>query len=151
MTTTKNTEYYEALSNIIERLIDEGKYNRAAQRFATETGLKMSVKLHVFGKHFQDDTQNRYIFKITLKKEGKPFTFKFGQSIANGSEEPTLYDVLTCLIKYEVGTFDDFCGNFGYDYDSRSAKKIYKLVLKEYANMERLFSTEELEILQYIC
>ncbi len=30
---------------------------------------------------------------------------------------PTAYDILACLTKYEVGTFDDFCSNFGYDTD----------------------------------
>jgi hypothetical protein len=85
-----------------------------------------------------------------LKKDGKQYSFKFGQSIAEGSNEPTLYDVLACLQKYDVGTFEDFCGNFGYDEDSRKAEKIYKAVCKEYEGMQRLFNEEELELLQEI-
>lgn len=63
---------------------------------------------------------------------------------------PTLYDVLACLQKYEVGTLEDFCSDFGYDNDSRTAKKTYKAVVKEYDKMCSLFSSEELEVLQYI-
>lgn len=65
-------------------------------------------------------------------------------------EAPTLYDVLTCLQKYEVGTFEDFCSDFGYDNDSRTAKKTYKAVVKEYDKMCSLFSNDELEVLQHI-
>ena len=63
---------------------------------------------------------------------------------------PTLYDVLSCLQKYEVGTFEDFCGDFGYDNDSRTALKTYKAVVKEYDKVCSLFSNEELELLQMI-
>ena len=65
-------------------------------------------------------------------------------------EAPTLYDVLACLQKYEVGTFEDFCSEFGYDNDSRTAKKTYKAVVKEYDKMCSLFSNDELEVLQHI-
>ncbi len=63
---------------------------------------------------------------------------------------PTLYDVLACLQKYDVGTFEDFCSCYGYDNDSRTAEKTYKAVVKEFEAMERLFSSDELEVLQYI-
>ena len=65
-------------------------------------------------------------------------------------EAPTLYDILSCLQKYEVGTFEDFCGDFGYDQDSRTALKTYKAVVKEYDKVCSLFSNEELEVLQMI-
>lgn len=63
---------------------------------------------------------------------------------------PTLYDVLACLQKYEVGTFQNFCDDFGYDSDSRTALKTYKAVVKEYDRMCSLFTDEELEVLQVV-
>lgn len=63
---------------------------------------------------------------------------------------PTAYDVLACLTKYDVGTFEDFCGEFGYDTDSRSAKKTYKAVLKEYGNVCKIWSDSEIELMQEI-
>jgi hypothetical protein len=65
-------------------------------------------------------------------------------------EAPTAYDVLACLQKYEVGTFENFCGEFGYDEDSRTAERLYKAVCKEFDDVERLWSVDEIEQLQKI-
>lgn len=63
---------------------------------------------------------------------------------------PTCYDVLTCLTKYEPGTFEDFCSEYGYDEDSRTAERIYIAVQKEFANLKRIFDPEQLEAMQEI-
>lgn len=63
---------------------------------------------------------------------------------------PTAYDVLACLEKYGYEDFKDFCDNLGYDTDSRSALKTYKAVQKEYNNVCKLWSDEEIEQLREI-
>ena len=126
-------------------------YQEQAEQFAKKVGLKMTIVGEPeYKKHFNSDKQNRYVFKVRLSRLGKSYTFNFGQSIRAGAEEPSLYDVLTCLQKYDVGTFQNFCGDFGYDTDNRSAERIYKAVCKEFANVERLFSDiiEELQEIQ---
>jgi hypothetical protein len=135
------------LKNQVAALIEGGKYEKAANLAAKKLGIKLDVLSVEYGKHFYNDTQKMYIFKLKLSKGGKKYTFNFGQSIAKGGEEPTLYDVLACLQKYDVGTFNDFCSMFGYDGDS---EKIYKAVVKEFEAMQRLFTDEELEILSEI-
>lgn len=65
-------------------------------------------------------------------------------------ETPTAYDVLACLQKYDVGTFEDFCGEFGYDTDSKTAEKTYNAVVNEYTNVCKLFTDTEIEQLQEI-
>lgn len=65
-------------------------------------------------------------------------------------EAPTEYDLLACLTKYDVGTFEDFCGEFGYDTDSRKAEDTYKAVKEEYEKVCALFTDEELTELQEI-
>ena len=45
-------------------------------------------------------------------------------------EAPTDYDILACLAKYNPGTLEDFCLEFGYDIDSKSAEKTYLAVKK---------------------
>jgi hypothetical protein len=64
--------------------------------------------------------------------------------------EPTAYDVLACLTKYDPGTLEDFCGDFGYDVDSKKAEKIYEAVKDEWKNVCMLFTDEEIEKLQEI-
>ena len=87
--------------------------------------------------------QNKETFyKITLKREGVgQYTFTFGASLQAtwDNEEPSCYDVLACIEKYDPGSFDYFCDNYGYDTDSRKAEKVYKSVQKEYVNVYRLF------------
>lgn len=64
--------------------------------------------------------------------------------------EPTAYSVLACLQKYEVGTFEEFCSDFGYDTDSRKAEKVYNAVKEEYLNVCKLWNESELSQLQEI-
>lgn len=115
-------------------------YQENANSFATKHGIKLTVLSSRYGMHFVDDTQSRYIFKLKLSRGKKSYTFDFGQSIASGSKEPTIYDVLACLQKYDVGSFEDFCNNFGYDLYNDSYTGIYKSVCKEFEAVERLFS-----------
>jgi hypothetical protein len=63
---------------------------------------------------------------------------------------PTAYDVITCLQKYDVGTFENFCGDFGYDEDSRTAERTYKAVVEEYEALSNMYTPEELEEMQEI-
>lgn len=141
------------MKNLIEQyenLEAQGLYNKGAYLIANAIGLSMKILSSEYKKHFADDEQQRYVFKVRLSKGGKQYTFEFGQSIAEGNNEPTMYDVLACLQKYDPETFEDFCSNYGYDNDSRTAEKTYKAVCKEFKNMQRLFTSEELELLTII-
>lgn len=138
------------MKNLIEQyenLEAQGLYNKGAYLIANEIGLKMKILNSEYKLHFE---QQRYVFKIKLIKGGKQYTFEFGQSISEGNNGPTLYSVLACLTKYDPETFEDFCASYGYDNDSRKSEKTYKAVVKEFNNMQRLFTTEELELLNII-
>lgn len=166
-----------------------------AQDFLNNTGATLAVEYSRTGKHFEDDKEERDIYKVTISKGGRSMSFDFGQSInASGKyiivdsnngylrgqkiandaglkkaksayvgsgfykfyqenksySVPSAYDVLACLQKYEVGNFENFCQDFGYDTDSRKAEKVYKAVLDEYKNLCTLFDVEEMQQLQEI-
>lgn len=141
MKTTNNTAaQVEALSSYEQQAID----------FLNSTNTKFKAVYLKHDYHFADDKQRRDIYKITLSRNGKRYSFNFGQSIAGADEIPTAYDVLSCLQKYDIGSFEDFCGEFGYDTDSRKAEKIYKAVCKEYESLCRLYSDEELQLMAEI-
>ena len=125
-------------------------YQQQANQFAQKHGIKLVINSSSYKKHFSTDTKYRYVFNCTLKCKRKQYTFDFGQSIASGSEEPTMYDILACLQKYELNTFEDFCSEFGYDEDSRTAERTYKAVCKEYNGMLRVFGDDILEEMQEI-
>ena len=127
-------------------------YQQQASDFLQKTNTKIDIEYLKYDYHFSDDEDKRDIYKVVIKRNGKQFTLNFGQSIANSrrKEAPTNYDILACLIKYEVGTFDDFCGNYGYSNDSKISQKIYKAVVKEWENVCRIWSDDEIELLQEI-
>jgi len=54
-------------------------------------------------------------------------------------------DVLACCQLYDVGSFENFCADFGYDTDSRQAEQTYRAVCEQYRNFSRMFSGEELQ------
>lgn len=114
------------------------EYIKQANDFAKKYGVKLSVisskRTTMWG-----ETQVRTVFKLKLSRKGKSYTFDFGQSIVNGDYRPSMYDILACLQKNDVGSFEDFCGEFGYNEDSRNAEKTYKAVCKEFSAVNRLF------------
>ena len=139
----------ETLKNKVDELINNSDYKGATDLVAKEFNIKLDVKFLRTGSYFPNDKKQYSIFKCVLKKDKKQYSFTFGQSIVK-IEAPNMYDILACLTKYDVGTFDDFCGEFGYNNDSRNAEKIYKAVVKEYKAVNRLFTDAEIEALSYI-
>jgi len=108
----------------------------------------------------------------------KPWSFNFGQSISESDHKhytnleivkfgckntiydvekyreshrgfsPSFYDVLAAIQKYDFGTFENFCNEFGYSSDSIKAQRAYLAVHQtEYAECQRMFSDclEELQ------
>ncbi len=129
-------------------------YQAQATNILNKMAVKFSTSFIGYGLFFDDDKQSRDTFRVTFKRASSRFSIKFGQSIndstGNGSKAPTQYDVLACIQKYDVGSFEDFCGEFGYDEDSRKALKTYKAVCKEYEKVSKFFTSDEIEILQHI-
>lgn len=197
ITFTQNIKLMKTLQKTIEGMVNSSQYDEACELIAKEMNLEFKAEFLKNDFHFEGDKDKRDIYKITLKRGRRKYSFNFGQSLnksgfyaqysrtkynipieklslsdselkryvryhLNGDFgnvvgdkivrpiAPTLYDVLACLQKYDVGTFEDFCWGFGYDTDSRSAKKTYKAVVKEYDKMCSLFSENDLEVLREI-
>lgn len=49
-----------------------------------------------------------------------------------------------------LGTFEEFCSEFDYNEDSIIAMKAYIGVIKEYKDLTRIFTEEQMEELQQI-
>lgn len=141
---------------------DDDKHNRDIYKVTFKRGnRKFSVS---FGQSLANST------KLVDVKTGNEFTMdgeclkgklkildvdRYRYALGRDLKEvkgtpPTAYDVLACLEKYGYEDFEDFCATFGYDTDSRRAKKIFKSVQKEYDNVCKLWSDEEIEQLREI-
>jgi hypothetical protein len=115
-------------------------YKQQAIDFLKQTGATLKVEYIGHDFYFPADKERRDIYRFQISRNGRRYTAKFGQSIANVDKKPTAYDILACLTKYDPGTFENFCGDFGYDEDSRTAERIYKSVVREWKGVDRLFS-----------
>lgn len=115
-------------------------HEKEANNFAKKHNITLTrIGEPEYRKYFSDDKEYRFVFKMKLKRNKKSYTFTFGQSIADKDKTPTMYDILSCIEKYNPECFEDFCSEYGYDTDSRKAYKTYLAVCKEYNAVERLF------------
>lgn len=109
--------------------------------------FEFSASIHDSWEYF--DENGKYQFKkipglpSNLLGKYKPKTagrFPAGRfTFFSRIPKPSLYSILACLTHYEPGTFENFCGDCGYDEDSRKAFDIYQAVLKEWGQVSALF------------
>ena len=136
-------------------------YRKETRDFLERNNAKVKITFLECGKAPEYWYSNNYrnIYRVTVSRNKKRYTYKFHDSIYNTSHgiKPDEYDVLSCLTKYDVGTFRDFCMEYGYEmYDDESngfnkdTMKIYKAILKELEGVERVFG-DVLEEFAEIC
>ena len=58
---------------------------------------------------------------------------------------PSEYSILACLTKYDPESFEDFCSEYGYDTDSKTADRVYAAVKEEWLNVCRIWVDSEIE------
>lgn len=133
----------------------ESPYEVQAIEFLDKFNIEFETVFTGYRKHFIDDKKKRGTYEVTFLKRTYPIKtleIAFGQSITNSEKKkaPTAYDVLACLTKSDPGTFDDFCGEYGYNNDSRKAFKVWESVAEEWQKVKTFFSKSELNELMEI-
>ena len=53
-------------------------YNKQARDFLNKTGVTMKIKFLYNGNHFDDEKEKRDVYRITISKGTRSYTFKFG-------------------------------------------------------------------------
>ena len=103
----------------------------------------------VFGAKLDWDKQDEWQrqangYRCTLKYQGRQYGFDFWQGVGI-SRDPEPEGCLDCLLSDAQGgvtTFDHFCGDFGYDTDSRKAEKIWKQCKKTAQRIRNLMGDD---------
>ena len=138
------------------------EYELQAIDFLKRSGTTMKIKLVgvVEGFPFDEDSGRKLPHKhyeVTMKRDGKTFTTSFYDSYANfqNHKEPTAYDILASLEKYEVeDNMWDFADEYCYEINSEASynrvKKIWKSCRDEYRRLCRFFTWHWLPALQEI-
>jgi len=147
----------KAASNLVT---EEGiskclEYTEEKERFKElVSSQKVSISLERTGHYFDEDTDVRNIYRVTITRAGKRISFRFGDSINNTlkGETPDLYDILASVgSEYDLNgfSFAEFCDEYGYDEDSRKAHKTYVNWVKHNVKLHRIFNDEDIEVLPH--
>jgi hypothetical protein len=110
-----------------------------------------------------NEKQPRDMYSFVLKTQRGSMNGIFWDSIHNTKERlanrkttktPSAYSILACLEKYDVGSMDDFMYEFGYEIksvkDMTNFITTYNAVVKEYNDLCRIFTPEQMEMLREI-
>lgn len=99
---------------------------------------------------------NHYRVTLTRRNEDKKrrqmtLYFSMGTGIKG---EPTADDVLDCLASDSAGIenardFDDWCADYGYDSDSRSAERTYKACERQAKRLEKFLGDSLFQVLLF--
>lgn len=137
-------KHKQEAQTIMRRVLDAGhnsivkkaKYSHV--RHAVISAYQSSIR---WINNYSDDDFEKVCY-ATIEKANKDVYFK---SQSKEYKHPTAYDILCCLTKGDPGTFEDFCNDYGYDEDSRSAERIYNAVVEEWKKVQTLWTEEEIE------
>ena len=106
---------------------------------------------HLYGKYSY--TQRKYASQV-LDSINNTIKNSDLRRINRSRIKPTAYDILSCLQKYDVGDIEDFICEFGYEIKKRGdltrIQNIYNAVVKEYQDICRCFTPEQIEAMQEI-
>lgn len=156
------------------------EYQEQALQFLKECNATMKIEFSHIGRNenWKEDNELREVYNFTITTPHGSYSSKFYDCIYNLKRKkeieaqlkeafvtgrdrvrlqqeykelrPNEYDILACIEKYDPYTFEDFCSSYGYDEDSRTAERIYFACQKEYCGLRRIFTPEQMEMLQEI-
>ena len=93
----------------------------------------------------QDDwKQQANGYRCCLKYQGRQYTFDYWQGTGI-THDPRTSDILDCLLtdaRYGEMDLAEFCGEFGYDEDSKRTKKTWRDCQTKTGNMQRLLGAD---------
>lgn len=135
-------------------------YRQETKEFLERIGAKVKIEFIECGNvpSWWNSSTPVNIYRVTVSRNGESYTYRFHDSIHNTANniKPDEYDVLSCVEKYDVGSLEDFCGEFGYEiYDdygriNRNISKMYHAVVKEVGGINRVFG-DVIDELAEIC
>ncbi len=145
-----------AQAKTVRAAMDAGNYKEGARAALESMGARLTCKLSdTKSPQWEADHGHKYHphWRCRIARGHRSHTFDFYDSVnagENGAPEPSAYSVLACLQWTDPGTFEDFCGEFGYDTDSRGAERTWNACVAQYKALCRVFTDEQREALSEI-
>lgn len=130
-------------------------YQNQAREFLNSCPATMSIT-YVDKVRVAWDKYPHAMYTFVIKTQRGQMTGNFYNSRHNTEEgiKPTEYDILACLEKYDIGNMDDFMYEFGYEIhcveDMTNLISTYNTVVKEYNDVRRCFTEEQIKAMRDI-
>jgi len=137
---------------------DSSHYETSARAFLTMTGATFSARyLGAFDSSEEWGEDNGVkvrgyipVWRVTISTAAGRMSVRFRGSIHDGEQGRTTcgaYSVLSCLMKTEPGTFDEFAQEFGYFPLSsaasyRHARRVFAGCVREFRGVCRVWPAE---------
>ena len=142
-------------------------YEQSALDFLAKHGITFRAtltKTQKAPKWADDGSAHGLQYRVTLSRETRPggvnavhvspLFFDFWDSVAakEKGKTPSAYDVLACISGdvHCPDDFADFCGEYGYEEDSRAAFATFKRCAALARKLRAFFTAEEIEGLSEI-
>lgn len=132
-------------------------YEAVAQDFLDKCNAKMEITFVTKMKNRNwGDQVSRNRYEVVLQTPKGIATFPFWDSVINTQNHlrPSKYSILACLEKYDVGSMDDFFDEFCWEITSGSDVvrflDTYNETVKQYRDLCRIFTPEQMELLRDI-
>lgn len=142
-------------------------YEQTALDFLAKHGITFRAtlaKVQKAPKWADDGSEHGLQYRVTLSRKTRPggvnavhaspLSFPFWDSVAakENGEILSAYSVLACISGdvHCSETFADFCGDYGYDEDSRTAYAAFKRCATFARKLRAFFSEKEIEGLSEI-
>jgi|SRR5882672_3289550 len=103
-----------------------------------------------------DDTSHdmdHWSCKFRRAGSARVMTVIFSMGSGHHGKAPTACDVLDCLASDATGcdgrSFEDWCGDYGYDTDSRKAERTWKATVRQSAKLQQFLGDDFAAFLYY--
>lgn len=104
------------------------------------------------------EPRNKYFVYVTNTDNGEKTRFTFWDSLDNTRrgvvlDGDDLLNAFYCFVSDACNglySFSDFCGEFGYNEDSRSAERIFKACQRAYKSFYRVSGFDDSSIYDFI-
>lgn len=139
-------EFGDSITNSAKFTIDDSLKNPALLKNLLKYVDKNNVNINL--KHWDDSDINnviRTVFYSDFQQYNVKAHLKYLQEIP-----PSDYSILACLDVLYSDSFEEFCSEFWYDTDSRSAYNIYIKCIEQDRMLRRIFDKKQLEMLAEI-
>lgn len=121
--------------------------------FIASQKLSMSCAAAYDNPNMTDASPGMQHYSCVIRRGKRRLTVPF--SVGSGwTREPSAADVLDCLASDAAGVenargFLDWCGEYGYDTDSRKAERTFKVCERQAAKLKRFLGADLYQVLLF--